>query len=104
MAADADQEPPPRVVAQLGAPSLRGVVRLMAILAACAGALYVLYLPRGVIKIFVIALFTATALGPAVDAVQRGRLPRAWAIVAVYLACLLSALAVGALVVPSVSS
>jgi predicted PurR-regulated permease PerM len=72
--------------------------------AACAGALYVLYLTRGVIKIFVIALFTATALGPVVDAVQRSRLPRAWAIVAVYLACLLSVLAVGALVVPSVSS
>jgi predicted PurR-regulated permease PerM len=104
MATDADQEPPPRVVAQLGAPSPRGVARLVAIVAACAGALYVLYLTRGVIKIFVIALFTATALGPVVDTVQRSRLPRAWAIVAVYLACLLSVLAVGALVVPSVSS
>ncbi|MDA0159876.1 AI-2E family transporter [Solirubrobacter ginsenosidimutans] len=104
MATDADQEPPPRIEAQLGAPSLRGVARLVAIVAACAGALYVLYLTRGVIKIFVIALFTATALGPVVDAVQRSRLPRAWAIVAVYLACLVSVLAVGALVVPSVSS
>ena len=103
MAADADREPP-RVVAQLGAPSLRGVARLVAIVAACAGALYVLYLTRGVVKILVIALFTATALGPAVDAAQRGRLPRTWAIVAVYLACLLSMFAIGALIVPSVSS
>ena len=92
------------VVAQLGTPSLRGVARLVAIVAACAGALYVLYLTRGVVKILVIAVFTATALGPVVDAVQRTRLPRAWAILVVYLACGLAVVGAGALLVPSVGS
>jgi hypothetical protein len=41
----ADRAPPIRVVAQLGAPSLKGIVRLVAIVATCAGALYLLYLP-----------------------------------------------------------
>src|SRR3954471_5510185 len=94
MAIDTDPEPapetPPRVVAQLGAPSLRGVARLVAIVAACAGALYLLYLTRGVLRILAIALFTAMALGPIVDAVQRTRLPRAWAILVVYGTCLLA--------------
>jgi predicted PurR-regulated permease PerM len=96
--------PPPRVVAQLGTPSLRGVARLVAIVAACAGSLYVLYLTRDVLRILVIALFTATALGPVVDAVQRTRLPRAWAILTVYLACLAATVGTGALLVPSVAS
>lgn len=87
---EASVDTPPRVVAHLGAPSLRGVARLVAIVAACAGALYVLYLTRGVVRILVIALFTATALGPVVDAVQRARVPRAAAILIVYLACLVA--------------
>jgi predicted PurR-regulated permease PerM len=81
-----------------------GVARLVAIVAACAGVLYVLYVTRGVLKILVIALFTATALGPVVDAVQRTRLPRAWAIVVVYLSCVLAVAGIGALIVPSVGS
>jgi predicted PurR-regulated permease PerM len=95
---------PLRLVAQLGTPTLRGVVRLVLIVAACAGALYVLYLTRGVLKILVIAGFTAIALGPIVDVVQRARVPRAWAIVVVYLACGLAIVGVGALVIPSVVS
>ena len=108
MAIDPDLESnlsaPMRVVAQLGTPSLRGVVRLMAILSACAAALYLLYLTRGVIELFVIAVFTAVALAPVVDAVQRTGLGRAWAIAAVYAACVLAVLGVGALAVPSVGS
>jgi predicted PurR-regulated permease PerM len=96
--------PAPRVIAQIGTPSLRGVARLVGIVAACAGALYLLYLTRGVVKILVIALFTAVALGPVVDAVQRTRLPRAWAILAVYAACLIAVLGLGALAVPSIGS
>jgi len=106
MAIDTDTEPapetPPRVVAQLGTPSLQGVARLVAIVAACAGALYLLYLTRGVLKILAISLFTATALGPVVDAVQRRRVPRAWAILLVYLACALAVVGAGAAMVPSV--
>jgi predicted PurR-regulated permease PerM len=101
---DTDTEPAPRVIAQIGTPSLRGVARLVGIVAACAGALYVLYLTRGVVKILVIALFTAMALGPVVDAVQRTRLRRAWAILVVYAACLIAVLGIGALLVPNIGS
>src|SRR4051794_6639752 len=104
MAVDTDPDvghDPPRVVAQLGSPSLRGVARLVAIVAACAAGLYALYLTRDVIRILVIALFTAAALGPVVDAVQRTRLPRAWAILTVYLVCLLGVFGAGAALVPS---
>jgi predicted PurR-regulated permease PerM len=95
---------PRRVVAELAAPSLRGVVRLVAIVAACVGALYLLYLTRGVLKILVIAVFTATALSPVVDVAQRTRLPRAWAILAVYLVSALAVGGAGALIVPSIGS
>src|SRR3954466_2001921 len=103
METDPDTEPERRVVAQLGAPSPAGVARLVAIVAACAGALYLLYLTRGVLKILAISVFTATALGPVVDAVQRRRLPRAWAILVVYLASALAVVGAGALMVPSVA-
>jgi predicted PurR-regulated permease PerM len=102
METDTDTEPERRVIAQLGTPSLRGVARLVAIVAACAGALYLLYLTRGVLKILAISLFTATALGPVVDAVQRRHVPRAWAILLVYLASALAILGAGAALVPSV--
>jgi predicted PurR-regulated permease PerM len=88
------------VVAKIGTPSLRGVVRLVAIVATCAGALYLLYLTRNVVEIVAIAVFTAMALAPVVDAVQRLHVPRAGAIVLVYLACVLAVAGVGALVVP----
>src|SRR3954452_18810684 len=102
METDTDTEPERRVIAQLGTPSLGGVARLVEIVAACAGALYLLYLTRGVLKILAISVFTATALGPVVDAVQRCRVPRAWAILLVYLACALAIVAAGAALVPSV--
>jgi predicted PurR-regulated permease PerM len=99
-----ETSPPLQVVARLGPPSPRGVARVLAIVATCAGALYLLYVTRGVLKLVVIAVFTATALGPAVDAVQRTRLPRAWAIIVVYLACALAIGGVGTLIVPSVGT
>jgi predicted PurR-regulated permease PerM len=104
MAVETDTEPTPRVIAQIGTPSLRGVARLVAIVAACAGALYLLYLTRGVLRILVIAVFTATALGPVVDAVQKIGLRRAWAILVVYAACLIAVLGIGALLVPNIGS
>jgi predicted PurR-regulated permease PerM len=102
---EAERGPPPlQVAARLDTPSLLGVVRLMAIVAGCVGAVYLLYLTRGVVKILAIAGFTAMALGPVVDAVQRLRLPRAWAIVLVYAVCLVAIAGVGALLVPSIGS
>src|SRR4051812_38295845 len=83
-------------------PSLRGVARIVGMVGLCAGAVYVLYLTRGVVKILVIATLTAMVLGPLVDALQRMRLPRTWAIVAVYAGCALAVVAVGVLVAPSV--
>src|SRR3954470_9537402 len=102
MAVEDERETPPRVVAQLGTPSLRGVARLVTIVAAIAGALYLLWLTREVLKILLVAVFTATALGPLVDVAQKARLPRAWAILAVYLACALAVAGIGALIVPSI--
>ena len=109
MAIDADPEPSPapaqRVLVALAAPSARGVARLMAIVAACAAALYLVYLTRGVIELCAIAGFVAIALAPVVDAAQRAtRLSRAWAIGAVYVACALAIVGVSALIVPSVGS
>jgi predicted PurR-regulated permease PerM len=104
MAVDSEPEIPPRVVAQLGTPTLRGVARLVAIVAATAGALYLLWLTRDVLKILLIAVFTATALGPLVDFAQKARLPRAPAILAVYLACALAVAGIGALIVPSIGT
>jgi predicted PurR-regulated permease PerM len=100
----AEPAPPIRVVAQLGAPTLKGVVRLVVIVAACAGALYLLYLTRGVLKILLIAVFTAIAFAPVVDLVQRTGMRRAAAIGTVYAACVLAVFGVGALVVPSIGS
>src|SRR3954469_4198705 len=104
MAVEGERETPPRIVAQLGTPSLRGVARLVAIVAATAGALYLLWLTRDVLKILLIAVFTATALGPLVDLAQKARLPRAWAIVTVYLACALAIAGTGALIAPSIGT
>lgn len=101
---DRTPAPPPRIVAQIGAPSLGGVVRLLAIVVACAGGLYMLYLTRDVIKLIVIATFTAIALAPVVDAVQRTRLPRPWAIAVVYVAAALAVAGIGGLVAPNVGS
>src|SRR3954447_23679946 len=104
MAVEDERETPPPVVAQLGTPSLRGVARLVAIVAATAGAMYVLWLTRDVLKILLIAVFTATALGPLVELAQKARLPRSWAIVTVYLACALAIAGTGALITPSIET
>jgi hypothetical protein len=52
---DTDSRTPQRVIAQFSAPTLAGVARLVAIVAACAGALYLLYLTRGVLRILAIS-------------------------------------------------
>jgi predicted PurR-regulated permease PerM len=82
----------------------RRVLRLSAIVTAYAGALGLLFLVRGVVELVVIAMVTAVAFAPVVDAVQRTGIPRAWAISAVYLGCAAAIVGVGALVVPSVVS
>src|SRR4051812_50019551 len=70
---------------RLATPSLRSVVRLVAIAAACAIGLYLVWRTRGVLRLAAIALFVALTLNPIVDALDgRVRLPRAAVILALY--------------------
>src|SRR4051812_38967979 len=93
---------PPSV--HLAAPSLRGVVRIVAIVVGCAFALYVTWLLRDVLRLVVISVFLALALIPVVDAVdRRARVPRAAVILALYAALAGGVVLVGAVVVPSMA-
>jgi len=83
-------------------PSARAVAKIILVAAAVLGVLYFLFLIRQVIGAFVIALFLAVALGPAVGFFERRRLPRALAILVVYVFMLLTVFGIGLLVVPPV--
>jgi predicted PurR-regulated permease PerM len=88
---------------RLAAPSLRGVVRIIAIVVACAVVLDLTWQLRGVVRLVVIALFVALSLMPVVDAIDaRVRVPRAPIILAVFLALAATVVLVGVVVVPSV--
>ena len=78
------------------------IARVILIAAGVAAGLYLLYLIRQLIGAVVIAVFLAVALGPAVDLVQRGRMPRALAILIVYLGLVSGVFLLGLLVVPPV--
>jgi predicted PurR-regulated permease PerM len=84
------------------APPTRDVVRITLTVAAVIAVLYVLYLVRDVLLLLFIAGFVAVALGPAVDIVARGRLPRAAAILIVYVGLILAVAGIGLLVIPPV--
>jgi len=67
------------------APSLQGVVRFVAIVVACAVALYLSWRVRGVIRLVAISLFFALTLMPIVDAAcTKTRAPRALVILTTY--------------------
>ena len=66
--------------------------------------LYTLYLIRSVLGLLLIAVFLAVALGPAVDRAKRLKLPRAAAILAVFLGLFLSIFLIGLVVVPPIVS
>jgi len=76
-------------------PSTRAVAKVILVAVAILGALYLLYQIRSVIKMLFIAVFLAVALGPAVNALHRGRVPRWAAILAVYFGILLSLVGIG---------
>ena len=89
---------------RLAAPSLRGVVRIVAIVVGCAFALYLAWLLRGVLRLVVISVFLALALIPVVDALdRRARVPRAVVILALYAALGGGVVLIGAVVVPSMA-
>jgi predicted PurR-regulated permease PerM len=87
---------------RLAAPSLKGVVRILAIVVACAAVLYLTWQLRGVVRLVIIALFVALSLMPIVDAIDaRIRVKRAPIILAVFVALAAGVVLVGAVVVPS---
>src|SRR6476620_2988247 len=97
-AADAD----PDQTVRLAAPSARTVVRIVAIVVACAAALYLAWRLRDVLRLVVISVFLALALLPVVDAIDaRVRMPRAAIILGVYAALAAAVFVVGVVVVPS---
>jgi predicted PurR-regulated permease PerM len=99
-AADVNADRPVR----LAAPSLKAVVRMVAIVVACALALYVIWRLRDVVRLVVISLFVALALLPLVDAVDaRVRVQRAAVILALYAALAGGVFVAGAVVVPSMA-
>src|SRR3954469_21852470 len=94
--------PDPGPTVRPAAPSLRGVVRLVAIVAACAVALYLVWRTRDVLRLAAIALFVALTLNPVVDAAERRvRVPRAAIILALFAALAGGVVVTGAVVVPS---
>lgn len=79
----------------------RQIARIVFTIAACLGLLYVLVQVRGTLLLLGIAVFLAIALGPAVDFFAR-KMPRAAAILLVYVLITLLYAGVLALVVPPV--
>lgn len=55
---------------RLAAPSLKGVLRIVAIVVACAIVLYLTWRLRDVVRLVVISVFVALALQPVVDAID----------------------------------
>ena len=94
--------PDPGPTVRLAAPSFKGVVRLVAIAAACGVALYLVWRTRGVLRLAAIALFVGLTLNPIVDAFDRRvRLPRAGVILLLYAVLAGAVVVTGAVVVPS---
>jgi len=80
----------------------RQLARLLGTLLLFLALLYVLYIARNVILLVGISLFLAVALGPAVDLLTRGPLPRAAGILVVYVLIIAAVVGVGLLVIPPV--
>ena len=80
------------------------MAKIILVAAVVVAALYFLYLIRTVIGALFIALFLAVALAPAVEFLDRRKLPRPAAILMVYAAMLLGMFGLGLLVVPPVVS
>src|SRR4051794_18911388 len=94
--------PPAPTTVRLAAPSFRGLVRTVLILAVCGVMLYLTWRVRGVLRLAAISLFLALALMPVVDAVcAKVRAPRALVIVTVYVVLIAVVAVVSYVVVPS---
>jgi predicted PurR-regulated permease PerM len=82
--------------------STRTIVRVFFTLFALVVLLYMLYLVRSVLGLLLIAIFLSVALGPAVDHAKGLKLPRAAAIIAVFVALFLAIFLIGLIVVPPI--
>ncbi len=82
--------------------SARAVAKVVVIVAAVGAGLYFAYLIREVIGLFVIAIFFAVAITPAVNWLNRRRVPRWVAILLVYLSIAGAIFGIGLLIVPPV--
>jgi predicted PurR-regulated permease PerM len=76
------------------------VVRIVLVGAAVIAALYFVYLVRSVIGLFLIGMFLAIAIAPAVNWLDHRRIPRWLAILLVYLAGFGGIVGIGLLIVP----
>jgi len=95
---DHPPQPPQRV-----ALTTRSIAKIFFTLMALVAFVYVLYVVRSVVLLVFIAGFLAVALGPAVDFLSsRAHLPRAGAILLLYLCIVGAIVGVGLLVVPPV--
>jgi predicted PurR-regulated permease PerM len=81
-------------------PSVRAIARIVLVTAAIVAALYILWRLRSVIGLVLIAIFFALAIAPAVNWLDRRRVPRPLAILLVYLSIAAGIFGIGLLVVP----
>ncbi len=85
----------------LATPSLRGIVRIVAIVVVCVLALYLLWRVRTVVLLGAISLFLALAMVPIVDAIERHvRVPRAAIILGCYVLLAIGIVVIGYVVIP----
>jgi predicted PurR-regulated permease PerM len=85
-------------------PTTRQVVRISLSVAGTAGALYLVYLCRGVVELILLGVFVALWLGPFVEFLTRRRTPRVVAILTAYLALVGSVVFLGLVAVPPIAS
>src|SRR6478672_1782936 len=78
----------------------RAVAKVVIVAAAVLAGLYLAYLIRDVIGLFLIAVFFAVAITPAVNWLNQRRVPRWVAILLVYLSIAASIFGIGLLIVP----
>jgi predicted PurR-regulated permease PerM len=81
-------------------PSARAIARVVLVTAAIVAGLYLVYRLRTVIGLVLIAVFFALAIAPAVNWLDRRRVPRPLAILLVYLSIAGGIFGIGLLVVP----
>jgi len=80
--------------------SVATVVRIVVVATLVFALLYLFYLIRGVIGLFMVAVFLAIAIAPAVNWLDHRRVPRWVAILLVYLAGFGGIVGIGLLIVP----